>query len=330
MARFFFAIAALLTLGLPAPAPAQDAADGPARVWSAEWPRTDFDRNSVDLTEIFSGGPPKDGIPAIDDPSFAPASETDLPGREPVLVLELEGETPRAYPLRYLTWHEIVNDRIGDRPVIVTFCPLCNSALAFDGVVEGRELSFGVSGKLRHSDMIMYDRQTESWWQQFHGEAVVGELLGARLTVLPSWLEDWAGFRARHPQGLTMQEPQAWRRAYGMNPYAGYDSSPTPFLYRGEPPPHGVPALARVVRVGERAWPLTRLAAAGEIEEAGVRLVWRTGQASALDAGVMADGRDVGTVRVFDAETGAPAVAEVVFAFAFHAFEPDGEWMLGK
>jgi len=313
-------------LALAAPAFAQ----GASAFWEAEWPRTDCAKTSIDLGEVFSGGPPKDGIPAIDDPAMGRAADVELPPREPVLVLELEGETPRAWPLRYLTWHEIVNTRIGGRPVTATFCPLCNSALVFDGRVGGRELSFGVSGKLRHSDMIMYDRQTESWWQQFHGEAVVGELTGARLTVLPSWLEDWAGFQARHPDGLVMLEPTAWTRSYGVNPYAGYDSSPTPFLYRGEAPPHGVPALSRVVRVGARAWPLERLREAGEIEEAGLRLVWREGQASALDSRVMAEARDVGTVRVFHAGTGAPAVAEVVFAFAFHAFEPEGTWMLGE
>ncbi|MEM1313848.1 MAG: DUF3179 domain-containing (seleno)protein, partial [Pseudomonadota bacterium] len=147
--------------------------------------------------------------------------------------------------------------------------------------------------------------------------------------VLPSWLEDWAGFAARRPDGVVMAEPTAWRRDYGRNPYAGYDSTYVPFLYRGEGPPHGIAPLARVVRVGDRAWPLQRLRAAGALEEAGVRLVWTGGQASALDSPVIAEGRDVGTVRVFDAATGAPAVAEVVFAFAFHAFEPEGTWMLG-
>jgi hypothetical protein len=223
-----------------------------------------------------------------------------------------------------------VNDRIGGVPVTVTFCPLCNSALVFDGRLGGREYTFGVSGMLRHSDMVMYDRQTESWWQQFGGDAIVGEMTGAELTALASWMESWEGYRSRNPEGLVMLRPKNFQRAYGANPYQAYDSAERPFLYRGAAPPHGLAPLSRVVRVGDRAWPLDRLAAAGVIEEAGVRLEWSEGQASALDAREIAAGREVGDVRVYDAATGGPVVAEVVFAFAFDAFEPEGVWMMGE
>jgi hypothetical protein len=200
--------------------------------WAQEWPRTDFTRHSVDLTEILSGGPPKDGIPAVDEPTFRPArEETAIGDREPVLTVELGGEV-RAYPIRYLMWHEIANDTIGGVPVAVTFCPLCNTAMVFDRRVQGRTLDFGVSGKLRASDMVMYDRQTESWWQQALGEGIVGELTGAQLTQLPAMMESWAQFRARHPDGLVMAQP-GWPRQYGANPYAGYDSLDRPFLYDG-------------------------------------------------------------------------------------------------
>jgi len=309
----------------------------PASIWAAEvpeswrraWPATDFSRIAVDPAEIFSGGPPKDGIPAITGPAMIPAAdETGLDPREPVMVLELDGETPRAYPVRYLMWHEIVNDEAGAVPVAVTFCPLCNSGLIFDRRLDGRVLEFGVSGMLRFSDMVMYDRQTESWWQQFQGRAIVGALLGAELTALPALLESWQSYVARNPDGLVMARPGE-SRAYGSNPYAGYDSG-EPFLYRGEMPPHGIDPVARVIRVGVRAWPLTRLSELGEITEAGYRLTWAEGQASALDTGEIGRGREVGDVRVFDAATGAPVVHEVVFAFAFHAFEPDGTWMLGN
>lgn len=308
---------------------ASAATAGP-RIWATEWPNTDFTRSSVDFAEIFSGGPPKDGIPAITGPQFIDvAKENDLGGLEPVVVVELEGETPRAYPIRYLTWHEIVNDRIGDIPIAVTFCPLCNSAVTFDARAAGRDLEFGVSGKLRYSDMVMYDRNTESWWQQFIGEAIIGELAGTRLTVLPSWLESWQSYAARHPDGLVMARPAGHRRDYGRNPYANYDRSATPFLYRGDPPPHGIRSLSRVVAVGGRAWPLERLAEAGELVEDGVRLTWRAGQASALGASEIAKGRDVGNVRTYDAATGEAIPHDVAFAFAFHAFHPKGKWMSG-
>jgi hypothetical protein len=310
-------------------AAASAAAQGGAERWEAEWPGTDFSKAAVDLSEIVSGGPPRDGIPAVDGPDFALASEAEgLDPREPVVTLDLNGHPPRAYPIRYLIWHEIANDEIAGVPVAVTYCPLCNTAVAFDRRLGDRILTFGVTGKLRHSDMIMFDRETESWWQQFGGEAIVGEMTGARLREIPSWMESWGRFREDHPGGLVMLEPD-FARDYGRNPYVGYDRSARPFLYSGENPPHGIHPVARVVQVGARAWPLSRLAGTGEIVEAGVRLTWRPGQASALDSPRIAEGRDVGDVRVFDAATGEPLAHTVPFAFAFHAFHPEGEWMLG-
>ena len=292
--------------------------------WRNEWPRTDFSRSSVDFMDILSGGPPKDGIPALDEVTMIPvAGETRLDDREPVMVLELPGDTPRAWPIRYLTWHEIVNDMAGGVPVAVTFCPLCNAGMIFDRRLDGQVLSFGVSGK------IMYDRQSESWWQQALGQGIVGTMTGKELTQLPGWMESWGAFRARNPGGLVMDEPD-WPRRYGRNPYVGYDSLSRPYLYNGELPPFGIDPLSRVVRVGARAWPLERVARAGRISEDGVTISWDEGQASALDTGEIANGRDVGNIRVRDAATGRDLVHDVIFAFAFHAFHPNGKWMLGR
>ena len=298
--------------------------------WQFEWPNTNFEETSIESwVEIISGGPPKDGIPALDDPTFmAAADKQGMTPREPVITLEIEGEVPRAYPIRYLTWHEIVNDVVGGVPVAVTFCPLCNSAITFDRRTEQGTLSFGVSGKLRNSDMIMYDRQTESWWQQAIGEAIVGDLTGARLASLPSWMESWETFTTRNPDGLVMETPP-FRRNYGANPYVRYDSSNRPFLFSGEMPPHDIPALARVVRVGDRAWPLTRLSEAGQLTEEGISFSWVEGQASALDSASLGAGKEVGNVRVQDAE-GNDLPHDLMFAFAFNAFWPEGEWMIGN
>ncbi|MEY8098418.1 DUF3179 domain-containing protein [Falsihalocynthiibacter sp. S25ZX9] len=297
--------------------------------WKSEWPSTDFTTTTIDdWFEILSGGPPKDGIPALSDPSFIAASdEAKIGGREPVITLEIKGETPRAYPIRYLTWHEIVNDDVGDTPVAVTFCPLCNSGMVFDRRLGGDLLTFGVSGKLRNSDMVMFDRETESWWQQAIGTGIVGVHTGDELTQLPAWMEGFDQFKARNPNGLVMKEPD-WPRSYGQNPYRGYDSSSQPFLYRGENPPHGISPLMRVVRVGDAAWPLDRLSEAGEVTENGVKITWRAGQNSALDKADISKSRDVGSIRVNDARTGADVPHDVLFAFAFHAFWPDGKWML--
>ncbi len=298
--------------------------------WKHEWPDTDFNKTSVgNWVEILSGGPPKDGIPALDDPSFIPVrEESGISAREPVVVVDIVGQLPRAYPIRYLNWHEIVNDRVGDLPIAVTFCPLCNSAITFDRRVGGDVLTFGVSGKLRNSDMVMFDRETQSWWQQALGVGIVGAMTDVSLTVLPTYMESWAQFVARNPDGLVMAQP-AHNRAYGSNPYVRYDSASRPFLYSGEVPPHDIAALARVVRVGERAWPLQRLADAGTVTEAGVTLSWQAGQASALDSAAIGKGRDVGSIRVRDAG-GNDLAHDVMFAFAFHAFWPDGTWMLGN
>ncbi|PCJ75491.1 MAG: hypothetical protein COA53_06215 [Rhodobacteraceae bacterium] len=294
------------------------------------WPDTDFTNTSVDLGGIMSGGPGKDGIPALSSVDLVPVVDVEFSEREPVLTVEMDGVAPRAYPIRYLTWHEIANDVIGDVPVAVTFCPLCNSALVFDRRLDGQVLDFGVSGNLMASNMVMFDRQTESWWLQFTGEGIVGDMTGKQLTQVVSWMESLGEFRARNPNGEVMDQPTNFRRQYGANPYAGYDQSAQPFLYRGENPPFGISPLARVVTVGNRAWPLERLSEAEEITEAGVRIVWKSGMASALGARRISDARDIGSIRVFDAVTGEDVIHDVAFAFAFHAFEPDGEWMLGN
>ena len=321
---------AILLPAIAAAALAAGAAAADPDIWAREFPQTDFTRSSVDYSEIISGGPPRDGIPAINDPAFIPVAEEDrIPDTEPVMTLEIEGETPRAYPIRYLMWHEIVNDTLGGIPVAVTYCPLCNSGMVFDARLDGETRTFGVSGKLRHSDMVMYDRETESWWQQAVGEGILGHHTGDRLEQLPAWMESWAEFRTRNPDALVMDEPD-WRRQYGSNPYVSYDSSTRPFLFSGEMPPHDIEPLMRVVRVEDRARTYERLREEGEITEAGVTISWRSGQASALDSANMAQGRDVGTVRVRDAASGADVPHDVPFAFAFHAFFPDGEWMLGN
>ena len=293
--------------------------------WSREWPQTDFSRHAVDFGEILSGGPPKDGIPAIDDPRFVPVAEAgDLAPEEAVMSVAIAGDA-RAYPLRVLIWHEIVNDTVGDVPVAVTYCPLCNSGIVFDRRLGGRVMDFGTTGKLRHSDLVMYDRQTESWWQQFLGEAIVGEMTGARLDMLPSRLESLAAFRERHPDGRVLVPNDPGGRQYGRNPYVGYDSSARPFLYRGDYDGPGR-ALMRVVAVGDQAWSLELLRQAGRIEAGDLVLTWTPGQASALDHASVAAGRDVGNAVVQRRVGGRleDMPYDVPFAFAFAAFRPDG------
>ena len=171
----------------------------------------------------------------------------------------------------------------------------------------------------------MYDRTTESWWQQFLGEAIVGELTGTRLTMLPSRLESFANFKERAPDGRVQVAGGSPEAAYGANPYAGYDSAPAPFLYHG-PLPAGIAPLARVVRVGDQAWSLDLVREKAPLEVDDLRFTWEAGQASALDSSTIADGVDVGNVLVErrTADGWEDAVYSVDFAFAFHAFYPEG------
>lgn len=202
---------------------------------TGEWPKTDFANSSVDHDEILSGGPPKDGIPSIDDPKFVTAAEASewLADKEPLISLRV-GEHSRAYPLQILTWHEIVNDVLGDTAVSVTFCPLCNASIVFNRDLDGVRYDFGTTGRLRRSDMVMYDRQTESWWQQFTGEAIIGELNGAVLEQINSNIVSFAAFKKQYPDGLVLSRETGNRRDYGRNPYAGYDDiNSSPFLYKG-------------------------------------------------------------------------------------------------
>ena len=297
---------------------------------SAESWRTNFDVRSIELDEITSGGPPKDGIPPIDDPMFEPvAAVSNLADTEPVVGVVINGEA-RAYPLQVLMWHEIVNDSIGGVPVSVTFCPLCNAAVVFDRRLDGMVLDFGTTGRLRNSDLVMYDRQTETWWQQFLGEAIVGELTGKMLRMIPSRLESFARFRERAPDGQVLVPNDPGMRRYGANPYASYDSSARPFLYRG-PGPQGIAPLARVVTGesasgGREAWSLDVLREKRRIEsDAGLVITWEPGQNSALDSSRISDGVDVGNVVVQrQTDNGlVDVVYGVDFAFAFHAFYPD-------
>jgi hypothetical protein len=312
------------------PAQGRTPLDNRLRVSTANW-KTDFSKHTVPLSEIISGGPGKDGIPPLDRPTFQTLAEaaTWLRDQEPVIALEIAGEA-RAYPLQILIWHEIVNDIVGGVPVTVTFCPLCNTAIVFDRRLDGTVYDFGVSGNLRHSDLIMWDRQTESWWQQATGEAIVGELAGTRLTALPASIISWREFRNTWPGSTVLSRDTGFRRAYGQNPYVGYDEvGKPPFLFRG-PTDGRLPPMERVLLVDVPhqtgiayvAYPFSHLSARGVLHDTveGQPLVafWTPGTASALDRATIATSRDVGAAAAFVPElveeNGAAPVGGLTFS----------------
>jgi len=315
-------IIAVLLAGLGLAASTLSAAANP-ELWQRQGWTTDFSQTTIDFAEIMSGGPPKDGIPPIDDPVFLPVAEaTGLDDKEPVMSVVIDGAA-RAYPLRIMIWHEIVNDSLAGRPISVTYCPLCNAAIVFDRTVEGTVTTFGTTGKLRNSDLVMYDRETESWWQQFTGEAITGSRTGSKLEVIPSRLESWQVFSTRHPDGEVLVPNNPGMRDYGSNPYAGYDSSSVPFLYRGDMP-EGIAPLSYVVVVREASKPLAlsldKLRREGAVRLDGFEFTWVPGVRSVLDTSNIAEGREIGSVTV--TRDGQDVVHELTFAFVIGAFLP--------
>ncbi len=189
-------------------------------------------KSSIPLDEIYSGGPGKDGIPSIDNPRFETVAEAnawvDADGLG--IAVMLDG-VARFYPYQILVWHEIVNDVVAGKPIVVTFCPLCGSGLVFDRTIDGQVYEFGVSGKLYQSDLLMFDRKidgkpgTESYWAQISGEAVVGPKTGTRLEQLPTVVADWSNWKGEHPDGEVLSRDTGHRRNYSVNPYGDYDES---------------------------------------------------------------------------------------------------------
>lgn len=291
-----------------------------------EFPLTDFKQSSVDMREIISGGPPRDGIPAIDSPTYTTviAARDWLKGQEPVIAVQLGGKT-RAYPLQILMFHEIVNDTLADEPLAVTFCPLCNASIVFKRSVDrpdllpaktdaskrsmARVLDFGTTGRLRNSDLVMYDRQTESWWQQFTGIGLIGEYTDVVLERVRSQIISFQAFAEAFPKADVLSRNTGYSRPYGDNPYSGYDAiDNNPFLYDGEIDPR-LPAMERVLSLGKTGnthlVPLSILTQSPvmnlEVNSVPVVVLAATVAASALDDSTIADSRPVPSAAAFDA-----------------------------
>lgn len=270
--------------------------------------KTNLVKKNIDLSELKSGGPPKDGIPSIDNPVFITQEEAAgwIEPAEPIIAFAHQ-EKARAYPLQILIWHEIVNDKIGDIPILVTFCPLCYSAIVFDRRIKNETHDFGVSGFLRHSDMIMFDRKTESLWQQFTGEAVVGDYTGTELTVLHSQIISFEQFRDAYPDGVVLSKDTGHQRAYGQNPYTGYDDiNNTPFLMDNIED-NRLPPMEKVIGVRisdtQKAYPysLTRESVVinDNIEQTPVVVFHTEGARSALDATEISKSQENGSTGAF-------------------------------
>lgn len=271
----------------------------------------------VDPDKISSGGPPMDGIPSIDNPKFVTVPEADkwIQDNELVLGIIYKNVT-RVYPLQILVWHEIVNDRIADEPILITYCPLCGSGIAFEGKINDEEVEFGTSGKLYNSNLVMYDRKTNSYWSQIDGLAIVGELAGTKLKPVSIDTVVWRDWKKAHPESEVLSQNTGYTRAYGKDPYGNYYENSF--------------VLFPVENEDDRIHPKTVIFG---IEVNGVYKAYQEDDLKKIKTiedvvngvNIMVERDDAGIVKITDMDTDAEIVKERDFWFAWYAFHPDTE-----
>ena len=266
--------------------------------------------------DIKHGGPPRDGIPAIDQPVFVMADEATNLVPESRVMGVIHNGVAKAYPILVMNWHEIVNDKFGSDPVLVTFCPLCGTGISFKSLVDGKPAIFGVSGLLYNSDVLLYDRQTESLWSQMIGTAIAGPQKGAKLEPIPTSHTSWADWLARHPETLVLSEETGHARDYQRDPYRGYgDSTRILFAVRHASEKYHPKELVLALSLNgdQKAWPFLELRkrSAGELVDT------LGGQTIRIEFDDAAN-----TARAFD-ESGEQLPAMIAFWFAWYAFHPE-------
>jgi len=269
----------------------------------------------VDPEKLVGGGPPKDGIPSIDDPKFVSVEQADryIQDNELVLAIIYKG-VKRVYPLQILVWHEIVNDVIADDPVLITYCPLCGSGIAFERRIENEEVEFGVSGKLYNSNLVMYDRKTNSYWSQIDGLAIIGELSGARLNLLPIDTVTWREWKKEHLDSEVLSQETGYVRAYGRDPYGEYyeDSFVWFPVENNDDRVH-----PKTVILGIEVEGLFKAYKEQDVKELGLI------EDSMGENRIRIERDSAGAVHITNLETGKEIVAQRGFWFAWYAFHPD-------
>ena len=273
---------------------------------------------TLDLKEVLSGGPPRDGIPSIDQPKFIPQDQVDFLRDDDVVIGLARGDTARAYPTRILVWHEIVNDTIGKQAVAVTYCPLCGTAMVFDRTIDGMERTFGVSGLLYRSDVLMYDRQTESLWSQLAMKAVSGPSVGKALPWLPIEHMTFKAWREKYPEGQVLSTDTGAQRNYQANAYAAYFASDKTMF----PVPHTrselsikTPVLGVVIDGKAKAYALSDLSTVKTIKD------------TVADKPITIHYDEEKQFPLVTNAAGAPVPSVTVFWFAWQAFYPQtGLW----
>jgi len=267
--------------------------------------------------KIVPGGPPKDGIPSIDEPRFVTVKEADqwIQDNELVLALTYKG-VKRVYPLQIMVWHEIVNDFLAGDPVLITYCPLCGSGIAYERLIKGEAVEFGTTGKLYNSNLVMYDRKTNTYWSQIDGLAIMGELTGEKLKPISVDTVVWREWKRMHPDSEILSLDTGFIRPYGRDPYASYYEDSL--------------ILFQVEKRDDRIHPKTVVYG---VEVAGAYKAYREQDLMELGViedvvggvGIRLERSDEGLVRVTNIDTGGEIVKERVFWFAWYAFHPETE-----
>jgi len=274
----------------------------------------DVSNSVVDLQEFMSGGPSKDGIPSLDEPQFVSAKEADfLQDDDKVVGIVIDGKA-KAYPIRILNWHEIVNDQVSNQPIAVTWCPLTRSAVTFDREVNGSILEFGVSGLLYNSNVVMYDRQSQGLWSQLKMGGLTGKFAEDHLDIVPSQVSAWHNWRGRYPQTLVLSNKTGYGRNYDRDPYADYHASKQTMFPTGVSDERLQPkSLVVGIKVENiaKAYPLEKIARSREpyFDQVG-------------DSTIMIQSHNGGAVEVSD-KNGNSIPSVVTYWFAWSAFHKD-------
>ena len=274
----------------------------------------DVSNASIPQSEIRRGGPPRDGIPAILEPKFVPVDEVDYLRPDDLVGALGRGPNARAYPLRILVWHEIVNDTVAGQPVAMTYCPLCGTVMAFDRRAGGTTRTFGVSGLLYNSDVLMYDHQTESLWSQLAKRAVAGPALGVEMQWIPAQLMRWEAWRTQHPMGQVLSTDTGHARDYNRAPYQGYEETERlyfPVTETRDDLPRKAWVVGVVVAGQPRAYPLAKLRETGTLND--------TVAGKSLTVSYDAEASHA----VVRDETGMEVPSVRVYWFAWQAFYPE-------
>jgi hypothetical protein len=269
----------------------------------------------VNPDKIRGGGPPKDGIPSIDNPKYVSVQEADEWIQDNELVLAIiHKDVKRVYPLQIMVWHEIVNDNIAEDPILITYCPLCGSGIAFERLINGEEVEFGTSGKLYNSNLVMYDRKTDTYWTQIDGQAIIGDLTGMKLTPVSIDTVSWKEWKAVHPDSEVLSQQTGYSRAYGVDPYGSYyeDSFLIFPVEDRDDRVHPKTVIFGIEIDGTyKAYKESDLKAAGIIEE----------DVNGVNVKVERD--KAGLVKITNTDTGNEIVKERDFWFAWYAFHPE-------